>query len=79
MGMPFTIQEDDNRRLESLKRPLKARTKVEVLRKALDTLEEKIRREQRMKHLKKVTRLVVKGSARINKEFRNNPLLARDW
>lgn len=77
MGQPLTIQPDDDRRLELLKKTLGARSKVEVLRRALDSLEENLLREKRLKRWNRATRLVAAQSAAINREFQKNSLLKK--
>lgn len=77
MGQPLTIQPDDDRRLESLKKTLGARSKVEVLRRALDSLEENLLREKRLKRWNRAARLVADQSAAINREFQTKSLLKK--
>jgi len=77
MGQPLTIQPDDDRRLESLKKTLGARSKVEVLRRALDSLEENLLREKRLKRWSRAARLVADQSAAINREFQTKSLLKK--
>ena len=79
MGLPLTIQPEDDRRLEAFKRPLGAKTKIEVLRTALDTLEEKIKGRERIQRLRKASRLVAGESARVNREFQKHSLLKKSW
>lgn len=73
----MTIQPEDNNRLESLKKTLKAHSKVEVLRKALSSLEEQLRQKERRDRLARASRLVAKESARVNREFAKYSLLKR--
>jgi len=77
MGKPLTIQLEDDKRLEALKGPLGARTKVEVLRRALDSLEEKLRRHARAARWMRAARLVAGESARVNKEFQKHSHLKK--
>ncbi|HCU24385.1 MAG TPA: hypothetical protein DF383_05145 [Deltaproteobacteria bacterium] len=67
--MSLTIPPDDERRLESLKKTLGARSKVEVLRRALDSLEENIVREKQIQRWRQATLLAAPQSAKINREF----------
>lgn len=69
MGKPLMIQEDDNRRLESLKKALGAKSKVQVLRDALDALDRDLQRERRIRSWKRSAALVRADSARVNREF----------
>ena len=71
------IQYEDDRRLEDLKKSLKTKTKVEVLRRALDALEDQVQRTMRVTRWKKAARVVAKESARVNKEFQRHSLLKK--
>lgn len=73
----MTIQPEDNNRLESLKKTLKAHSKVEVLRIALFSLEEQLHQKERRERLVRAARLVAKESSRINREFQKHSLLKR--
>ena len=77
MGVPFTIQPEDDRRLKALKEDLGAGSKVEVLRKALNSLEEELRRQKRSRRLTRAARLVAQESAKVNLEFRSHSLLKK--
>ncbi len=77
MGRPLMIQEADDRRLEDLKKEMGAKTKVQVLRDALEVLEKNIEREKRVKRWKRAAVLVSKESAKVNKEFRPYSRLKR--
>ncbi|MBI3540962.1 MAG: hypothetical protein HY073_02335 [Deltaproteobacteria bacterium] len=79
MGLPLTIQPEDDRRLEAFKRPLGAKTKIEVLRTALDTLEEKLKGQKRLQRLRHAAGLVAGESARVNREFQRHSLLKKSW
>ncbi len=48
MGKPLMLQEADAERIESLKKRLGARTKIEVVRSALDLLERDAERARRV-------------------------------
>ena len=48
MGKPLMLQEADDARIDSLKKRLHARTKIEVARSALDLLERDAERAERM-------------------------------
>ena len=48
MGKPMMLQEDDAERIESLKERLDARTKIDVVRSALDLLERDAERAERV-------------------------------
>ena len=61
----MTIQPEDNNRIESLKKSLKAHSKVEVLRMALSSLEEHLRRNKRRERLVRAAHLVVRRLLRV--------------
>lgn len=77
MGKPFTIQLEDDQRLEKLKQTLGLKTKVETLRKALDSLEANLKNQQRVTQWKKAAKLAAKQSAKVNKEFQAYSLLKK--
>lgn len=77
MGKPLTIQLEDDRRLKSLKKSLGAKSKVDALRQALDTLEERLRANKRMERLAAAARLVARESSKINREFQAGSLLKK--
>lgn len=79
MGKPLTIQEADDERLEALKAGIGARTKVEVLRRALDVLEGEIRRRVRGERLKEAASIVSSESLKVNREFQTHSLLRKKW
>lgn len=65
------IQEDDDRRIENLKRELHMNKKIDVIRAGLAKLEEEARRLQRIKRWRRAVKLVADNSAEINKEFQS--------
>lgn len=69
MGKPLMIQEQDNDKIEELKKKLGMKTKIEVLRTALVLLEEKLLKEARIKRWKKAAHVVGTSSMEILKEF----------
>jgi hypothetical protein len=75
MGKPLTIQIEDDQRLASLKKTLGVPTKIEVLRRALDTLEEKLNRQKKLKQWKRAVQVVSKQSTEVNQEFQKHSLL----
>ncbi len=77
MGKPLTIQPEDDRRLNILKKPLGVKTKVDVLRRGLDLLEDEILRKERIRRWKKVARLVAGQSKKINREFQKHTRLKK--
>ncbi len=69
MGVPFMIQEADNRRIENLKKGLGIHKKIEVIRAGLALLENEMLRSKRIKQWKHAAKLAAKSSHEINKEF----------
>lgn len=70
MGKPLMIREEDDDRLEGLKKAVRAKTKVQVLREALSALEQNLERRKRVQRWKRAAALVSKESDRVNREFR---------
>ena len=77
MGKLLMMQEDDLRRIDSLKRELKAKTKVEIVRAGLDLLERETTRRKRIKQWEKAAAAVGESSREVNSEFRLNSRLKR--
>ena len=69
MGKLVMIQEEDNRRIEILKKDFGIQKKIDVIRAGLGLLEKEARRLKRIKQWKKAARLVAKNSLQIHKEF----------
>lgn len=69
MGKPMMIQEDDDRRIEKLKRFFGAKSKVEVLRSALSLLEQKAERMAKIVRWKKAAKIVAKTSSEVLQDF----------
>jgi len=70
MGKPLMLRDDDDRRIERLKTRLGAPSKVQVVRSALDLLEARADREERIVRWRHAARLVAESSAEVNREFR---------
>lgn len=77
MAKPLMIQEKDNEKIEELKDKLKAKTKIDVLRNALDLLEQKTNREIRIAKWRETAQRVSKSSKKIQKEFQTYSRLKR--
>lgn len=77
MGIPLTIQADDNRQLLQLQKLLGAPSKVDVLRRGLALLYQQVERLQKEARWRKAVRLVAKESAGVNAELR--PQAAKQW
>ncbi len=75
MGQPLMIQEEDNQRLEELKKATGVKTKVQVLRDALDVLERSLEQKRRMARWRRAAALVRNDSARVNREFQSQSRL----
>jgi len=77
MGKLLMIQEEDERRIENLKRKLGIQRKVDVLRAGIDLLEREAERKERVRRWKRATALVVKTSRGVNAEFQSHSRLKR--
>jgi hypothetical protein len=77
MGKPLMLQEADDERIESLKKRLKARTKIAVVRSALDLLERDAERAERVTKWRKAVGVVARESRAALKDFRPHGRLRR--
>jgi len=77
MGKPLMLQEADNARIESLKKRLRARTKIEVVRSALDLLERDAERAERVTKWRRAAGLVTRESRAALRDFRRHSRLRR--
>ena len=77
MGKPLMIQEDDERRIENLKRRLGIQRKVDVLRAGNELLEKEAERRERILRWKRAAALVTASSREVNAEFRKHSRLRR--
>ena len=77
MGRPLMIQEDDDRRIERLKRRLGIATKIDVVRAGMTLLEQDALRRERLGQWKRAAANVAADSAKVNAEFRQNSRLKR--
>jgi hypothetical protein len=71
------LQEADAERIGSLKKRLGARTKIEVVRSALDLLERDAERAVRVAQWRKAARLVARESRAALRDFRAHSRLRR--
>ena len=79
MGKPLMLQEADADRIETLKKRLGARTKIQIVRSALDLLERDAERAERVARWRKAVKLVQPESRRVLREFqRHRPLRRLD-
>ena len=69
MGKPLMLQEADAERIESLKKRLGARTKIDVVRSALDLLEQDADRTERVARWRKAARMVAAESRKVSRQF----------
>ena len=72
MGIPLMIQEDDNRRIENLKKDFHIHKKIDVIRAGLALLEKEAERVKRVNRWQQAAKLVAQSSHEINKEFQPN-------
>jgi hypothetical protein len=77
MGKPLMLQEPDVLRIEMLKKRLGARTKIDVVRSALDLLERDAERTARVARWRKAVRLVAAESRRVSRELQRHSRLGR--
>lgn len=77
MGKPLMLQEADDARIESLKKRLRARTKIAVVRSALDLLERDAERAERVTKWRRVAGLVARESRAAQRDFRRHSRLRR--
>ena len=77
MGKPLMLQEADAERIETLKKRLGARTKIDVVRSALDLLEQDAEKTERVVRWRKAAKLVAAESRRVSREFQRHRRLRR--
>jgi hypothetical protein len=77
MGKPLMLQEGDAERVEALKKRLGARTKIEVVRAALDLLERDAERAERVVRWRKAAKTVARESHAVLRTFRPHSPLRR--
>jgi hypothetical protein len=77
MGKPLMLQEADAARIETLKRRIGARTKIEVVRSALDLLERDAERADRIARWRKAAKMVARESRTVLREFQRHSRFAR--
>jgi len=77
MGKPLMLQEADAERIETLKKRLGARTKIDVVRSALDLLEQDAEKTERVVRWRKAAKLVAAESRKVSREFQRHRRLGR--
>ena len=75
MGVPLMLQEADARRIESLKKRLSAKSKVDVVHAGLDLLERDAERAERVRRWERATKLAAGESKRALRDFSRNSRL----
>jgi len=75
MGKPLMIQEHDHRRIDQLKARLGVDAKIDIVRAALDLLEEHAAYQERVVRWKKAAARAAVESRRVNAEFRKHSRL----
>jgi hypothetical protein len=71
------LQEADAERIEALKKRIKARTKIEVVRTALDLLERSTERTDRVRRWERAVALAARESLAVGRELRSQTRLKR--
>jgi hypothetical protein len=71
MGKPFTIQKEDDIKIEILKKQFGFKTKIEVVRSALNLLEAEGLRQARITRWKRAAKIVGTSGLEVLKEFSN--------
>jgi len=69
MGKPLMIQEEDDLRINQLKDRIKAKSKVDVVRKALTLLEDDLLKLDRIQRWEKAAKIVGSSGLENLKEF----------
>lgn len=77
MGKLLMIQEEDERRIETLKRRLKIARKVDILRAGIELLEKEADRKERVLRWKRAAALAAETSREVNADFRPYSRLKR--
>jgi len=77
MGKPLMLQEADAERIETLKKRLGARTKIDVVRSALDLLERDAEKRERVSRWRRAARMVGPESRKVSREFQQYSRLGR--
>ena len=77
MGKPLMLQEADAERIEALKKRLHARTKIEIVRSALDLLERDAERTERVAKWHRAVGVAVRESRTVLGDFRSHSRLRR--
>jgi hypothetical protein len=77
MGKPLMLQEADAERIDALTKRLGARTKIDVVRSALDLLERCAEKRDRVARWKRAAKMVAAGSRKMSLELQRYGRLGR--
>lgn len=77
MGKLLMLQEADAERIETLKKRLGARTKIDVVRSALDLLERDAEKADRVMRWRRSVKMVAAESRKVSREFQRHSRLGR--
>ena len=77
MSKLLMLRDADAERIETLKKRLGARTKIEVVRSGLDLLERDAEKSERVARWRKAARMVAGESRRATREFQRHSRLGR--
>ncbi|NLV29910.1 MAG: hypothetical protein GXY47_02040 [Acidobacteria bacterium] len=77
MGKPLMIQEEDDRRIDVLKRRLKIARKVDIVRAGLELLEKEADRRDRILRWKRAAAMAAATSREVNADFQPYSRLKR--
>jgi hypothetical protein len=77
MGKPLMILDEDDRRIEKLKKKLGIRSKVDVLRAGIELLEREAERKEKIRRWKRAAALVSRTSREVNQAFQPYTRLKR--
>ena len=78
MGKPLMLREEDDRRIEALRKRLGTRTKVDVVRTALRLLELDAERAERVARWRRAVKVAGGESRRALRDFRAHSRLTHD-
>ena len=77
MGKLLMLRDADAERIETLRKRLGARTKIEVVRSGLDLLERDAERSERVTRWRKAVRMVARESRKVSREFQRHSRFGR--
>lgn len=71
MAKPMMLQDEDAEKIEQLKKQLGSKSKIDVVRRALELLEQEVRRTERIKRWKRAARIVGDSGLEVMNSFQN--------